>query len=70
MGKLKGKCKTCFGCNLLNDFGFKGRKKCKNYIRANPNEYLEWLIIGISVISVLIGIGFYLYFKFSILAGG
>lgn len=70
MKKLKGKCRTCFGCNILDEPGFKGRKKCKNYIRANPNEYLEWLIIGISVISVLIGIGFYLYCKINMLAGG
>lgn len=32
------KCKTCFGCNLLEIKQFKGRYECKNYVNAYKSE--------------------------------
>ena len=31
--ELKGKCKTCAGCNRLEDIKFIGDDDCKNYIQ-------------------------------------
>lgn len=69
MKELKGKCKTCLGCNMLNDFGFKGRKKCKGYIRANP---INWFLPIVAIIELsVIGFGIYgFYIYFSRLVGG
>ena len=30
------KCKTCYGCNRLEDKNFVGITGCKNYVRATP----------------------------------
>lgn len=30
------KCKTCYGCNKLEDKNFIGVVDCKNYVRATP----------------------------------
>ena len=30
------KCKTCYGCNRLEDKNFGGITDCKNYVRATP----------------------------------
>lgn len=30
------KCKTCYGCNRLEDKNFVGVVECKNYVRATP----------------------------------
>lgn len=70
MRNLKGKCKSCLGCNLLEDFGFKGRKKCENYIRANKEECIIIIIAGLIEIVMFIGLGFYAWYRISILAGG
>ena len=35
---IKGKCKTCLGCNRLEDLYFKGTKNCINYVRYYGNE--------------------------------
>ena len=60
MQDLKGKCKDCIGCNLLEDIGFKGREHCKYYIKDNR---VNWtLIIGAIIELLMIGlifIGFY-----------
>lgn len=69
MKKLKGKCKTCFGCEMLNDFGFKGRKKCKNYIRANENYQILYVILFIEILLYIVLLG-YFYTKFNMLCGG
>jgi len=70
MKKIKGKCKTCLGCNLLEDFGFKGKKKCKYYIRANKQEFWAIIIVAIVELIMFIGLGFYAYFRINMLAGG
>lgn len=33
--ELKGKCKTCLGCNRLEDKTFRGIYECKNYVKGN-----------------------------------
>lgn len=33
---MKNKCKTCYGCNRLEDKNFVGVVECKNYVRATP----------------------------------
>ena len=33
---LDTKCKTCFGCNRLEDKNFVGVVDCKNSVRATP----------------------------------
>lgn len=68
MHKIKGKCKSCLGCNLLEDFGFKGRKKCKNYIKDNTN-WFEFITAVISLLVIATIIMFTIY-RFSILCGG
>lgn len=30
---LTGVCKTCAGCNLLENIDFKGKQQCKNHLR-------------------------------------
>ena len=67
--KLKGKCKTCLGCNMLDDFGFKGRKKCDRYIRANEKN---WVLLIVAIIELsVIGFGIYgFYVCFNRLVGG
>lgn len=69
MKKLKGKCKTCCGCGLQEDYGFKGRKKCKYYIRAEKNR--NWFLI-VAVLVEFIGIFllFYGFYKFMMLGIG
>lgn len=32
------KCKTCFGCNLLEIKYFKGKYECNNYVNAYITE--------------------------------
>lgn len=70
MKTLKGKCKNCLGCNLLDDFAFKGRNKCKNYVRANENEHRAIIIIMIVEIIMFIILGIYAYFRINMLCGG
>lgn len=74
--KLKGKCRTCLGCALLEDeAGFKGRKKCKYYARDN-NPVVDMvtiaIFIGITCLIVfgLLKLGYSLYERFNMLAGG
>ena len=33
---MENKCKTCYGCNRLEDKNFVGVADCKNYVRATP----------------------------------
>ena len=33
---MENKCKTCYGCNKLEDKNFVGVVECKNYVRATP----------------------------------
>ena len=33
---MENKCKTCYGCNRLEDKNFVGVVDCKNYVRATP----------------------------------
>lgn len=71
--KLKGKCKSCLGCNKLSEFGFKGTRKCKYYIRANRHDILEIeIFIGIACIVIfgILKLGYIVFEKFSMLAGG
>ena len=35
--ELTGKCKTCFGCNLLEITFFRGKQECSNYIQTNES---------------------------------
>ena len=35
---LETKCKTCLGCNRLEDRNFKEVYRCKNYVRGVKNE--------------------------------
>lgn len=70
MRKPIGKCKTCFGCNMLSERGFKGRKKCKNYIRANENEHIAIIIIAIVELLMFLALGFYAYFRINMVYGG
>lgn len=32
--ELKGKCKTCLGCNRCEDIEFKGTYSCDNYVKG------------------------------------
>lgn len=69
MKNLKGKCKKCLGCALLEDKGFNGRKHCKYYMRAEKNNLSLAIFIFLHILFFLcIIIG--LYYKFSILCGG
>lgn len=70
MKELKGKCKTCFGCNRLDDDNFKGVRKCKNYIRANKEEHITIIIVLIVEALMFILLGWYAYYRISILCGG
>lgn len=69
MDKSKGKCKTCFGCNRLNDDKFTGVEHCKEYIRADKRD---WFILIAAIIGlVVIGFGIYgFYVWFSRQVGG
>ena len=33
---MENKCKTCYGCNRLEDKNFVGVVDCNNYVRATP----------------------------------
>ncbi len=33
---LETKCKSCLGCNRLEDKNFNGVSSCKNYVRGTP----------------------------------
>lgn len=33
---METKCKTCLGCNRLEDRNFKGVSSCINYIKGTP----------------------------------
>ena len=33
---MENKCKTCLGCNRLEDKNFVGVVDCENYVRATP----------------------------------
>ena len=33
---MENKCKTCYGCNRLEDKNFVGVVDCKNYVRVTP----------------------------------
>ena len=68
MKNLKGKCKTCFGCNLLSDEQFQGKNKCKYYIRAEKS----WFMVITAIIELtIIGLAIYgLYMYFARLIGG
>ena len=73
--KLKGKCRTCLGCGLLEDTGFKGRKKCKYYARDKSpltDIITIAIFIGITclIVWVLLKLGYSLYERFNMLAGG
>ena len=35
------KCKTCYGCNRLEDKNFVGVADCKNYVRAIPTPNIK-----------------------------
>ena len=35
---LKGKCKTCLGCNQLELKKFNGVYECKNYMKGSRDE--------------------------------
>lgn len=37
--EVKGKCRTCLGCNLLEDLNFAGYYRCDNYARAEDDKY-------------------------------
>lgn len=36
--ELKGKCKTCLGCNRLEDENFTGIWRCENYIEGKSKD--------------------------------
>ena len=75
MEKLRGKCKTCLGCNKLEEMGFKGRLHCKYYISGETKEEFKddertvYLILLIEVILYMMFLG-YFYIKFNALCGG
>lgn len=35
--EVKGKCRTCLGCNLLEDLNFAGYYRCDNYARGEDD---------------------------------
>lgn len=74
MKKLKGKCKTCLGCNLLDDFGFKGRKRCKYYQKTYDENFDKYIVIAFIIftlflITTIISVGYWIY-RFNMLCGG
>lgn len=36
--ELKGKCKTCLGCNQQELKSFTGKYECKNYVKGVIND--------------------------------
>lgn len=46
------KCKTCLGCNRLENMKFKGVSSCKNYVRGTPTPQ-----DNINKIKKILGIG-------------
>ena len=36
--KIETKCKTCLGCNRLEDINFKEVYRCENYMRGAEDE--------------------------------
>lgn len=36
--ELKGKCKTCLGCNKQEEKTFRGVYECKNYVKGVLDE--------------------------------
>ena len=69
MEKSKGKCKTCFGCNKLEERGFKGVNYCKYYVKAEDDERVVYLILLIEIVLYMMFLG-YFYYRFSMLCGG
>lgn len=70
MKDLKGKCKTCFGCNKLEDENFEGIKKCENYAGMGVDK-VTLLVILLSMIMVFIIIALIIIscINFNILCG-
>lgn len=38
---LETKCKTCLGCNKLEDINFKEIYRCENYMRGAKDEQIQ-----------------------------
>lgn len=67
MRKIKGKCRTCLGCNKLDEIGFKGVRKCKYY--KDGRNWKE-ILFYIMEIILLLALGYVVYVKISMVAGG
>lgn len=68
MKKLKGKCRTCLGCNKLDEQGFKGVDHCKYYIDGTrKDKIILWILMEL---ILLLALGYVVYLKISMLAGG
>lgn len=44
---IETKCKTCYGCNRLEDPKFKEVYRCENYVRAKDEMYKLQKISGL-----------------------
>ena len=68
MRKLKGKCRTCLGCNLLEEQGFKGREECKYFIDGTrKDKIILWILMEL---ILLLALGYVVYLKISLMCGG
>lgn len=68
MRKIKGKCRTCLGCNKLDEQGFKGTNECKYFIDGTKKEKIFlWIFMELILIFTL---GYVVYLKINMIAGG
>lgn len=66
--KLKGKCRTCLGCNKLEEIGFKGTNECKYYIDGTrKDKIILWILMEL---ALLLALGCVVYLKISMITGG
>lgn len=55
MTKVKGKCKKCIGCNLLENEDFKEKEHCEYYIK--DNNFIFNIILCLIELLVVIVVG-------------
>lgn len=62
--KIGGRCKTCLGCNKLDEIGFKGTNYCKYYQSDRSDKYKTFFYILIEIL-ILIALGYLVFLKVS-----
>lgn len=68
MRKIKGKCRTCLGCNKLDEQGFRGTNECKYFIDGtDKKKIIIWILMEI---ILLLALGYAVYTKISMIVGG